>query len=338
MSIEVTSRFPQISAKTYEHPADRAATAALRSIPLLDRVIKLLSQLGLERRQRQVLLGNAVRLGSDQMVGVWELQVATATTLDIPTPDLYITQTPLVNAMAIGSKRPVILLYSELVASYDDQEVHAVLAHEQGHVLSEHSYYTSAMYLLAAVLQGFMPPGLLAGLPIRALYLALLEWHRATELSCDRASAIVLGDPLAACRMLMRLAGGPLPGLNLDAFLRQATQYVDEEDLFARHARLGEIYRTHPIAVRRVKELTSWVGTGALDRILAGSYVHRGEEPPTSDEFNAAVAHYRERFMGMVDRTVGGMAKLTGQIRQWLHEHGPEASREAEDAGSEDDL
>ena len=45
-----TLRYEGISAKAYEHPADRAATAALHSIPLMDQLIKRLCDFGHERR------------------------------------------------------------------------------------------------------------------------------------------------------------------------------------------------------------------------------------------------------------------------------------------------
>jgi Zn-dependent protease with chaperone function len=323
--IEVAPRYPGISAKTYEHPADRAATAALHAIPLLDRLLKRLSELGLERRYRQILLGNAVRLGPEQLPSVWALHCSAASAFDLQPPPLYVTQTPLVNAMTVGTNAPVVIVYSALVASYEPEEVHAVLAHELGHVLSEHQYYNTVLGLLAEVLQGVISASLLAGLPVRALYYALLEWSRAAELSSDRAAAIALADPLATCGMLMRMAGGALPGMNLQAFLRQATEYTDEDDLFARHARFGsELSQTHPFAVRRVKELVSWVASGDYDRIIAGDYVRRGEEPAVSAEFDAAVVHYRERFSAMIERNAGGLSKLTGQIQTWLRAHRPD--------------
>jgi hypothetical protein len=194
-----------------------------------------------------------------------------------------------------------------------------VLSHELGHVLSEHYYYNSVLFMLSQLLSSAIPVPLLAGLPIRGLYLALLEWSRAAELSSDRAAAIATGDPLAVCATLMRVAGGNLPGANLQAFLRQATEYVDEDDLFARRARFGsELAQTHPFAVRRVKELVDWVGRGEYDRISSGAYVHRGEEPPVSAEFDAAFRHYSDRFGQMLARTGGGVTKLGGQIQSWL--------------------
>jgi hypothetical protein len=286
----------------------------------MDQLIKRLCDFGHERRLRQVLLGNAVRIGDDQVPDLWATYRHCADVLDLEsTPDLYVTQTPLVNAMTVGARNPVVIVYSSLVGSYESTETEAVLAHELGHVLSEHYTYTTALIIISQVVQGALPRSLLAGLPIRALYLALLEWSRMAELSCDRASALVLGDPLPVCHMLMRMAGGALGGMNLDAFIRQATEYEEEDDLYARHARFWEeLGRTHPFAVRRVRQLVAWVSEGDFDRIRSGQYIHRGQEPPPSTEFDAAVNHYGDRFVAMVDRVGGGVQRVADQIGDWL--------------------
>lgn len=312
-------RYEQLSAKAYEHPADRAATSALHAIPLMDKVIKRLTDVALERRLNQILLGNAVRIGDQQVPSLWSSFIDCAASLDLERrPDLYVTQTPFANALTIGAHTPVVIIYSGLANDYANDEVEAVLAHELGHVLSEHYYYTTAFVLLAQFLQTSVPSGL-AGLPIRAIYYVLLEWSRAAELSSDRASALVMGDPLVTCRMLMRMAGGSLEGMSLDAFITQANEYVDEEDLFARWSRAWvEIALSHPFAVRRIRELTAWVASGEYDRIRDGSYVRRGHEPPATKEFQAAVAHYRTRFTGLLERTTGGIQRLIGQMEEWL--------------------
>ena len=49
-----------------------------------------------------------------------------------------------------------------------------------------------------------------------------MEWGRATELSADRAAALVTRDPLVVCRTLMSLAAGAMvEELDLDLFMRQ---------------------------------------------------------------------------------------------------------------------
>jgi Zn-dependent protease with chaperone function len=328
MAIELATRYPGLSPRTYEHPADRAATSALHAIPMLDRVVKRIGSLGIESRFRQQMLGDAVRLGPDQVPDVWNTHVRAATRLDLAdVPPLFVTQYPISNALTFGMRRPVIVMSSSLVAHYDADEVESVLAHEIGHVCSDHVTYSTAMVLLGVLLQGALSDVPLADLPVRGLYLALLEWHRAAELTCDRAAAIEVDDPMVVCRMLMRMAGGALPGMQIDAFIRQATEYVGEEDLFARYARFTtEIGRTHPLAVRRVRELITWVQAGEFDRIRSGSYVHKGEEPPPSAEFDAAVRHYRERFTGVIERTAGGVSRLSGQISSWLRRQSPQGS------------
>jgi Zn-dependent protease with chaperone function len=107
-----------ISPKAYEHPADRAATAALASVPMLDAVVRKLIEMGYERAYRQAHLGASVRLGPDQLPDVWRLYEQVLVTLDMPEVyDLYITQNPTVNAMAIGSGKPIIVLHSGLSPS-----------------------------------------------------------------------------------------------------------------------------------------------------------------------------------------------------------------------------
>lgn len=320
MAIEVVHRFEQISAKAYEHPADRAATSALHSVPLLDKVIKRLTDLRYERRLRQIVMGNAVRLGPDQVADVWASYVQCTSILDLgEIPDLYMMSDPTVNAMAIGAKTPIVVVNSSLISASSPEGIRTVLGHELGHVLAEHTYYTTALLLLEQFMEGSLPKSLFLGLPVRGMYIALLEWARAAELSADRAAALVMGDPLAPCRVLMHLAGGTVAGMNLDAFLKQANDYRDEDDLFSRQTRFwAELSLTHPVAVRRVRELTEWVQSGEYDRIRRGDYPRRGQEPAPSAEFSAAVAHYGERFSGILDRTAGNVQDLGRQFGGWL--------------------
>ncbi len=334
MTSDPKPQFKDISPKAYEHPADRAATSALHAVPLLDTVVKRLTDLGHERRTRQIIVGNAVRIGEQQVPQVWAQYVQCVSILDLDgTPDLYVINDPEVNAMAIGAKTPIVVVNSSLVGSYTPDETKAVLGHELGHVLSEHTYYTTALVLLHQLMKGALPKSLLLGLPVRGMYYALLEWARAAEMSSDRAAALVMGDPLVPCHMLMRLAGGAVPGMNLDAFLEQADGYEDEEDLFSRQARFwSELSLTHPVAVRRVKELNAWVRSGEFERIMGGEYVRRGDESPPSAEFEAAVIHYRERFSGVLERTAGGVQGLGRQLGDWL-----KRLQGASDTSSEED-
>jgi len=310
--------YPSISPKAYEHPADRAATAALASIPLLETILKKLSEYGFERSYQQLLLADAVRLGDRQLPAAYRSHLEAVRTLDIArTPDIYVSQMSQLNAMTVGSARPVLILGSSLVSSMSADELAAVIGHENGHVLSDHVHYATVMAIVQRLLAtGLSPVG---RLPLQAILLVLLEWFRCAELSSDRAATLVVDDPLVVCRVLMKTAGGGVDGLNLDAFIQQATEFTETEDLLSRPGRwLTELGRTHPYAVRRVKELTRWVAEGDFDRIRSGSYVRRGQEPPVTDQLRRATEHYRERFTEIVDRVAGGTQKLFSQFSSWL--------------------
>src|SRR3954451_22124873 len=97
-------RLIDLSPKAYEHPADRAATAALQSIPMLDTVVRKLIEYGYERALRQQLLAASVRLGEDQRPGTGADGTAVCARLDLPQRyDVYLTQFPFANAAAIGA-------------------------------------------------------------------------------------------------------------------------------------------------------------------------------------------------------------------------------------------
>jgi Zn-dependent protease with chaperone function len=310
-------RLKDISPKAYEHPADRAATAALASIPYLDPLVRKLISLGYERALRSEMLGGSIRLGEDQLPRVWALHRQAYDVLDVaPLPKLYVTQFPFANAMAVGSKDPVVVVYSETVSLLDDDGMRAVLGHEAGHVLSDHGLYRTALWILMRVAR--LP---LVGLPLGAVRMALMEWYRAGELSCDRAAALVTRDPEAICRALMALSAGvPADQLNLAAFLRQADEFGSGADglewLSRRSLELRQ--ETHPLGVSRAKELMDWVRSGEYDRIVGGEYMRRGEEPPARESAADAVDHYSERFKDAFADVTDQLDKAGKQVSDWL--------------------
>src|SRR3954454_13565470 len=110
---DTTYQLKGISPRAFQHPADRAATAALHQGPYLDQVIKKLIQLRYERALRQAYLGSSVRLGQQQLPHIWVLEREVFNVLDIPeVPDLYVTAMPIANAFTIGAADPIIVLNS----------------------------------------------------------------------------------------------------------------------------------------------------------------------------------------------------------------------------------
>ena len=321
-------RLKDISPKAYEHPADRAATAALNSIPMMDVVVRKLIEFGYERALRQILLSGSLKLGPDQVPEVWASHRAACARLDIADiPDVYLTQFPITNAAAIGAGRPIVLVNSRTVEVLDEDELRTVLGHEAGHILSDHVLYRTALMILLMIGTRGLP--LMAGLPLLAVRYALLEWFRASELSCDRAATLVNRDPLVTSRTLMVMAAGVRSKkLNLDTFLKQATEYEEWEPGWDRLSRLRtELGQTHAAPVRRVSQLMKWVRSGEYDRVMNGEYVRRGDPIKTSDQINDATDHYAERFKAFfkdagesVDKATEKVGEAADKISDWLRE------------------
>lgn len=317
---EVAWKLDRISPRAYQHPADRAATAALAKVPYLDEVVRKLIALGYERALRAASLGSAVKLGQEQLPGIWVLHRQVFNTLDMDAvPDLYLTQFPFANAFTIGSGKPIVLLNSELVRILDEEGQRVVLAHEAAHIQSDHVMYRTALVILLR-LGGAVRLPILAGLPLLAIQLALLEWSRAAELSCDRAAALVTRDPQAVCRALMVLAAGEAADdLNLDAFIAQGMEYSDGGNGLERLTRLlQQLQVTHPMPVRRVRLLLDWVREGDYDRMVRGDYLRVGEERSAREEADAAGALYADRISGAFETAGSSISDVGQQLADWL--------------------
>ncbi|HET8836211.1 MAG TPA: M48 family metallopeptidase [Gemmatimonadales bacterium] len=293
--------FPEISAVSWEHPADRAALQALRSIPGVDEVIrKTLALLGGERGVRLLFQGNAVRVGAAQFPKLWHLHNEAVTTFDWPTvPELYVSQTPFFNAGAYGIDKPFIVIHSAAIELLDDDELRVLLSHELGHVMSGHALYRTIAAVLALISLGALPT--LAGLAVLPIRLAFLEWSRKSELSADRAGLLGAQDIVAAQRVDMKMAGGgrgeAFAGqLNVDAFMQQAHEYAASgEGLDVVYKVLSTLALTHPMHTVRAAELQRWVAAGEYDRIVRGEYSRRGPETtdrPLGDDLSAAGTYY----------------------------------------------
>jgi Zn-dependent protease with chaperone function len=316
----IPRRLVGISAKAYQHPADGAATAALQSIPGLDAVVRKLIEFRYERAYRQVLLASSIRLGPEQLPDVWESYERVLETLDMPDVyDLYLTQVPIANALAIGAGKPMIVVYSSSLALFEPDELETVLAHEVGHILSDHVLYQTALQvILQLVPLGRIPA--LAGLPLIAIRSALLERFRAAELSSDRAATLVTRDPLITARTLMVLAGGvSSKRLNIDAFLKQGQDFHEWSSTWDRLSRqMSQLNLTHSYPVQRVSELMDWVQSGEYDRIIGGWFPTRDQHPHPKEEAGKAYDHYRERFRKSFEDAGDSLERAIDKMAEWL--------------------
>ncbi len=326
-------RLPGISSRAYEHPADRSALVALRKLSGFDTLLRKLFGLFNERAFRLTYLASAVRASERQFPHIYELVRDGSYILDLDeVPEVYVTQNPLVNAMALGRDKPFIVITTGMVNLYDPEELRWVVGHELGHILSGHTVYKTMLVILLQLASrvAFLPISLGLG----AIIWGLEEWFRKSELSCDRAGLLAGQDVDAARRALMKLAGGAqLSELNPDAFREQAHEYDAVPDLRDSILKILQLQgNTHPFAVVRFADLDHWATHGDYERILGGDYPRRDTDSSASvgEEVRNAAKSYQDSWNRSQDPLIGifrgvaeGAARAGGGLFDRLQNRGP---------------
>ncbi len=332
-------RLPGISSRAYEHPADRSALVALRKLSGFDTLLRRLAGLFNDRSLRLMFLASSVRASEQQFPQLYQSLLDGCYILDLPTvPELFISQDPMVNAMALGADKPFVVITTGMVDLMDPEEIRFVIGHELGHVLSGHAVYRTMLYHLLNLVTriAWLP----IVLPAKGVIWALEEWYRKSELSCDRAGLLAGQDIDAARRALMKTAGGSrLVEFNSDAFHQQAREYDAVPDVREGLLKLLQLQgTTHPFAVIRFAELDRWAETGEYRNILAGTYPRREDDPDASvgDEFRAAAKSYQDSWSRSADPLIGavrGVAETAAGAGQRLF-GGLGGRRDDDDSGS----
>jgi Zn-dependent protease with chaperone function len=271
LSNEPHKKFADLSKHDYVHPADSKALAALRAIPGIDSALRKLLAVTGESAIRVLLTASSVKVTPKQAPDLHaKLQIA-CTTLGVEMPDLFVQQSPVVNAYTYGVEKSVVVLHSALLERLTDEETLAVISHEVGHIHAEHVLYLTAAriieFLTNASVARLLPGSEIIKFIISAgISSALLAWSRRAELSCDRAALLVTQDPHVIGRTMMKLCGGTFASkIDYEEFLEQGREFkktCEDSMLDKFWANIINAGQTHPFPVWRVGEILDWVETG----------------------------------------------------------------------------
>ena len=307
-----------IAPVSWEHPADRAALQGLRAVPGFDTAVKkILAFIGGEQGVRLIFQANAVKVGPKQFPRLHSMLADVKTTLDWEKDvELYVSQTPIANAMAVGFDEPFIVIHSGTMSLLNDDEQRVVIGHELGHVMSGHALYHTILYLI--VLFGFANLPFLAGLALLPIRLALMEWYRKSELSSDRAGLLACQSREDSLRLNMKFAGGgDTSAMDLDVYMEQAKEYAEGGGpLDTIYKILNTLDLDHPFSSMRAAELQKWIDEGEYDKIVVdGQYTHRGaeaEDRPLTRDIGEAAEYYGREAKETVGQVLEA-AKKAGQ-------------------------
>ncbi len=269
-----------ITADAFISDSDKWALNKLRSLPLVPQLVSKFYEVGIDRWLYCYNMSSSIRCGPNQYPTLYGIMRESAKVMDMPEPELYVSNNPFTNAFAGGVERPYVTLRSSMIDTMTDEELYFIMGHELAHIKSQHVLYFSVGSLLFPLLDllGRRTMGA-SDVATYALVLAFYEWSRQAEFSSDRGGLLVAQDLNVATRSLIKLAAGPSRlshELNDEAFMEQARAYQDADSLdklgkFVLFATMGKTM-THPMPVHRTQELERWTQTGAYERILNGDY------------------------------------------------------------------
>ncbi len=216
---------------------------------------------GYKQFLRNQYLGTTVRVGPRQLPRIHRIAERCAEKLGVPTPTVYVANSPHVNAFTFGTDDDAfIVLHSALVDHFDESELTFVIGHETGHIQNRHVVYGTVLQLMkasaAVLLQWILPP----------VEVALATWYRRAEITCDRAGLLCVSDIAVGTRALMKVASGArtlYDELDVDAYLEQYEE--GRQGL----GRITEAFATHPYLPKRVHALRVFAES-ALYREAAG--------------------------------------------------------------------
>lgn len=241
------------------HPEDAAALQQLESIPGFPTLVKKFYALGYEKLFYGTNMAKCIRLSETQLPELYHHLPPICRKLGIPEPEFYLEMNPMPNAYTFGDTKVFITITSGLVEMLNDDELDAVIGHECGHILCRHVLYHNMADMLINNADAF---GLLGMLTMPIKY-ALMYWKRKSELSCDRAGAIVT-SPDTVSRVMVRLAGGPksiTEKVNINEWAQQANQYdaICKDGVWNKALQIYAVMGIdHPFSAVRAREILKW--------------------------------------------------------------------------------
>jgi len=260
---EKAGRPGRSDAARYAYASDIAMLRSFSRIPAVEHAASALVRTNKELMRGQ-LLGQGVKVSPRQFPTLQRIAEHCAKTLAVPVPQIYVMNSPVVNAYTFGTdEQSFIVLHSALVDSLNESELTFVIGHETGHIQNKHVVYGTVLIILSQMAQAF------TGFFVEPALLPLRAWFRRAEITCDRAGLLCSKDVEAGTKSFMKLAVGSsrlFAEMDVDA-------YVDQlEESRGTIGRYLEAFATHPYLPKRIAALRAF----AESEIYRSSIGERG--------------------------------------------------------------
>lgn len=235
--------------------------------------------------------GHMVQVTQNQFPELFRTSQEIAWRLNMPLPNLYIKQSPILNGYAVGLiGSGTVVLHSALLDQMTHDEVATIIAHEFGHIKCGHTFYL--------ILQQMTVGGIMGNVFFTPLRWLFYYSSRMKEYSADRAALIGTLNLQACVTAEIKLSVGAqlFKQMNIQAYLQQIDDFNNQAG-----SKLVEFLNdaTHPLTVNRIQALLRFYRSPKYQQ-LAGLFGRAGTTTLTAgavgtrDLFNrvAAKAEY----------------------------------------------
>ncbi|APX22250.1 MAG: zinc metalloprotease HtpX [Rhodobacteraceae bacterium] len=224
---------------------------------------------------------NAHPLGPNDRHGLTQMVTELARNAGLPTPVVYLIDTPQPNAFATGRSpnNAAVAVTRGLLQSLSREELAGVVAHELAHIrnhdtaiMTVTATFAGAISMLANFAlffggrreNGLGIVGTIAMMFLAPIAAALVQMaiSRTREYAADKAGAEICGHPLWLASALQRIQAGAASIDNVAAERNPATAHMFIINPLHAHKR-DSLFATHPATENRVAALQQMAGPGA---------------------------------------------------------------------------
>ncbi|MEM9383506.1 MAG: M48 family metalloprotease [Pseudomonadota bacterium] len=243
---------------------------------------------------------NGIRLSERQMPEIFDIAIRAARLLSLShMPEVYISGQRMWDVYSLGGFSGSFVSIGSVLINFKPKDLLFLIAREMGHVRAGHVYWSTAMQFLMGQSKGqgtilgegvfqFLNPTKIIESAIEA---PMMRWARHSQITADRAAALVTGDIDTARRVLTQWAmkSFPVAGkMNLDAWLEQEAAADDP------YLKLSEwTMSTEPYLAPRLKSLNAFVHSQAFLEWFA--YIQHWSEQAGLPSFDDGAAKKAKR-------------------------------------------
>ncbi len=228
----------RIAPAAYQHPADRAASDAVKKSEAFRRALGYISKIGVEKQMQGLYRACYAQVTPSVSPAIHEMLREAQEMFDVPVvPEVFLVRQYPMQVLLTGVRQPVLTISTELLRQMDEDMLWGLLASEMAGIKAGFGEIKLIEWLCSTA-GALLPVGMAAPLAV-----LLQNWHRYAQYTFDRSTLIATGD-FNKCMTFILLGEAPagvLGNINFldpnNPYMRQSRAFLEEPDLVANTVR-----------------------------------------------------------------------------------------------------